>query len=253
MLQIATDRNVCVTYHTFIMKKTIVLFVGLIFASISVSTVEAQSKRNYVLETRDISNFDELNIDGGFTVHLMSSEEPFLEIEAHKNDVDYIKVSVKNGRLYISQKNKVKKIKPITLHIGFQELDKINLQGGINLSSDVPLKSETLDLEVAGGINIDLEINTSYLNIEAEGGVNLAICGIAEKADVELIGAGNLNAFCLATNEMDLKIEGAGKANVNVVDNLEISAEGVATVRYKGNPDVKKDVQGIVSVRRVED
>ncbi len=235
------------------MKKTIVLFIVLIVASISVSTVEAQSKRNYVLETRNISGFDELDINGGFTVHLMACEDPFLEIEAHKDDVENVKVSVRSGRLYVSQKNKVKKIKPITLHIGIQQLDKIILQGGINLSSDIPLKSETLDIDVSGGINIDIEVNTSYLNVEAEGGVNLAICGVTEKADVELIGAGNLNAFCLAVDEMDLDIEGAGKANVNVINNLEVSAEGVATVRYKGNPEVEKDVEGIVSVRRVDD
>jgi len=114
------------------------------------------------------------------------------------------------------------------------------------------MKSETLDVDVAGGINIDLEVNTDYLNIEAEGGVNIAICGVTDKADIELIGAGNLNAFCLATDEMDLHIEGAGKANVNVINNLEISAEGVATVRYKGNPEVEKDLQGIASVRQVD-
>jgi len=218
----------------------------------SVFTAEAQSKRNYVLETRDIGNFDELNIEGGFTVHLMTSEDPFLEIEAHKKDVENVKVKVRSGRLYISQKNKVKKIKPITLHIGIQQLDKIILEGGINLFSDIPLKSETLDVEVAGGINLDLEVNTDYLNIEAEGGVNIAICGVTDKANIELIGAGNLNAFCLAADEMDLEIEGAGKANVNVIDNLEISAEGVATVRYKGNPEVEKDIEGIASVRRVD-
>jgi len=199
------------------MRKTIVLSLVLMFTSISVINVEAQSKRNYVLETRDISNF-----------------------------------SVRSGRLYVSQKSKVKKIKPITLHIGIQELDKIILEGGINLLSDIPLKAETLDVEVAGGINVDLEVNTNYLNIEAEGGVNIALCGVTEKADIELIGAGNLNAFCLAADEMDLDIEGAGKANVNVINNLEISAEGVATIKYKGNPEVEKDLQGIASVRRVD-
>ena len=201
------------------MKKTIVLSLVLIIALMSALTVAAQSKRNYVLETRDISDFDELDINGGFTVHLMASEDPFLEIEAHKDDVENVKVNVRSGRLYVSQKNKVKKVKPITLHIGIQELDKIILHGGINLSSDIPLKSETLDIDVAGGINVDVEVNTSYLNVEAEGGVNLAICGVTEKADVELIGAGNLNAFCLAVDEMDLDIEGAGKATVNVINN----------------------------------
>ncbi len=234
------------------MKKTIVLSLVLIFALMSALTVAAQTKRNYVLETRNVDNFDEIDINGGFTVHLMACEDPFLEIEAHKDDVDNVKVSVRSGRLYVSQRNKVKKIKPITLHIGVQELDKIILQGGINLTSDIPLESRNLDLDVAGGINIDLEVNTNYLNIEAEGGVNIAICGVTDKADVELIGAGNLNAFCLAVDEMDLDIEGAGKANVNVINNLEISAEGVATVRYKGNPEVEKDVQGIASVRRVD-
>jgi len=219
------------------MKKTIVLSLVLMLTSIFALTLAAQSK---------------LDVNGGFAVHLMACEDPFIEIEAHKNDVKNVKVSVRNGRLYVSQKNKVKKIKPITLHIGVQQLDKITLQGGINLSSDIPLKAETLDVEVAGGINIDLEVNTDYLNIEAEGGVNIAICGVTDKADVELIGAGNLNAFCLAVDEMDLDIEGAGKANVNVVDNLEISAEGVATVRYKGNPEVEKDIEGIASVRRVD-
>lgn len=234
------------------MKKTIVLSLVLMLISIFAFTLAAQSKRNYVLETRDISNFDELDVNGGFTVHLMACEDPFLEIEAHEKDVENVKVRVRNGRLYVSQKNKVKKIKPITLHIGIQQLDKIVLQGGINLSSDIPLKTETLDMEVAGGINIDLEVNTDYLNIEAEGGVNLAICGVTDKANIELIGAGNLNAFCLAANKMDLDIEGAGKANVNVINNLEISAEGVVTVRYKGNPEVEKDIDGIASVRRVD-
>ncbi len=234
------------------MKKTIVLSLVLMLALMSALTLAAQSKRNYVLETYNIDNFDEIDIKGGFTVHLMACEDPFLEIEAHKNDVENVKVKVRSGRLYISQKNKVKKIKPITLHIGIQELDKIILEGGIKLFSDIPLKAETLDMDVAGGINLDLEVNTDYLNIEAEGGVNIAICGVTDKADIELIGAVNLNAFCLAADDMDLDIEGAGKANVNVINNLEISAEGVATVRYKGNPEIEKDLQGIASVRRID-
>ncbi len=235
------------------MSKFIFLPIVLLTVLMLSLNVEAQTKRNYVLEQRNISAFTKLDIDGGFTVHLMQTEAPFLEIEAHERNIDEVETSVKNGRLYISHKKKMKKVKPMTLHIGFQDLEKIDLNGGISLASDAPLVAENLDLYMSDGINIDLEVNAEYLDIEAEGGINIVLCGKAQKADIELIGAGNLSAFCLVADDMDLALEGAGKASVHIIDNLDVYAEGVATVRYKGNPNVRQEADGIVSIRRVDE
>jgi len=226
------------------MKKIIILLTVLMTASILIPTTEAQSrKRNYVLEKRDISDFTKLDISGGFAVHLMQTDEPSLEIEAPDHVVDDIKTSVKNGRLYISHKHKLKRLKTITLHIGFQKLEKIKLEGGISLSSDAPIQTETLDLEV----------NTEDVYVTAEGGMTMLLCGKTTRADFHLEGAGNLSAFCLVANEMKLEIEGAGKANVHVMNDLEVEIDGVGTVKYKGYPRVKKHIDGIASIRHVED
>jgi len=236
------------------MKKIIILLTVLMTASILIPTTEAQSrKRNYVLEKRDISDFTKLDISGGFAVHLMQTDEPSLEIEAPDHVVDDIKTSVKNGRLYISHKHKLKRLKTITLHIGFQKLEKIKLEGGISLSSDAPIQTEVLDLDLVGGINLDLEVNTEDVYVTAEGGMTMLLCGKTTRADFHLEGAGNLSAFCLVANEMKLEIEGAGKANVHVMNDLEVEIDGVGTVKYKGYPRVKKHIDGIASIRHVED
>jgi len=236
------------------MKRFIIFLAFLMTASMWTSNAEAQSrKRDYVLEKRDISDFTKLDVLGGFAVHLMQSDVPFLEIEAPDHVIDEIKTEVKNGRLYISHKHKHKRLKKITLHIGFQTLEKINLEGGISLSSDMPIQTKTLDLDLVGGINLDLEVKTEDVYVNAEGGVTILLCGKTQRADFSMIGAGNLSAFCLAADEMELDIEGAGKANVHVMEDLDISVEGVGTVKYKGYPKVRKSIDGIATVRHVED
>jgi len=65
------------------MRQFILLLSVLLIIPMLSSTVEAQSKRNYVLEQHDISAFTELDIDGGFTVHLMQGEKSKADYLTH--------------------------------------------------------------------------------------------------------------------------------------------------------------------------
>jgi hypothetical protein len=59
-----------------------------------------------------------------------------------------------------------------------------------------------------------------------------------------------LDAIDLKTRKVDIKIEGVGAASVIATGNLSASISGIGKIRYKGEPEVFKKIEGIGLVSR---
>ena len=82
---------------------------------------------------------------------------------------------------------------------------------------------------------------TTFMNLSGE----------TENFEVELAGAGVLDAKSLICRNADIEISGAGTAEVSVTDKLFADMDGVGSLRYYGDPLVENISAGLTDVEQV--
>lgn len=228
------------------------LFVWTILLSFSnLNIVKAQepvdkNKRDY-----PVSNFDKVYIEGNYRVYLYHSDKPFLKIEAPSDDMyDAIEVDSDGSSLRLSVRKKNFNLNRIELHLGFPILEELKVSGGIKLTTDGYLDVNDLDILLEGGANVDMSLKARNIHVKSEGGVILEMRGVAETLAVKVSGAGHVNARELACKEVNFRVEGVGFGSVYATDLLDVKIEGVGKVTYKGQPEIKRIIEGLGKVEQ---
>ncbi|WP_163325793.1 head GIN domain-containing protein [Draconibacterium mangrovi] len=228
--------------------KTILLFTLSILFTFNLS---AQNDDDWDSRRYDIDNFSAIYLEGSYKVFLSQGNESALTVKTPDDDVlDELDVENWGDELRVVVDRDFINYERIHLYVTFKNLDKIKVQGGLNLSTDGYLDLNDLYVQVEGGAKIDLEVKAEDIELVGEGGVLVQLKGVAEKLDVKLSGAGHVDAEDLRVNDARFKIEGVGTGSVHAVETLYAKIEGVGKVRYTGNPKVTRDIEGLGSVKR---
>jgi hypothetical protein len=107
------------------------------------------------------------------------------------------------------------------------------------------MKLGDLKVEVEGGAKIELDLDAKNLIIVGEGGVLYDLEGTADSFDAHISGAGHIDASELKTKNTTIKLEGACTGSVYATDELWATISGVGKIKYRGEPNVHKKVDGI--------
>jgi hypothetical protein len=162
-----------------------------------------------------------------------------------EENFQYIDVDSDSESLSLKITKKHFNFDELILYITFKDLEKLEIQGGISLETKGYVDFKDFYLHVAGGADIEMNLKANNLKVIGEGGVKLEFDGIANELNASISGAGYLNATNLKTKRTDCKIEGACAASVYATDYLNASISGVGKIRYKGDPQVFKKVEGL--------
>lgn len=123
--------------------------------------------------------------------------------------------------------------------------------GDIESAEGQVLAQPELTLHLNGAAEADLLLNVQSLTIDAKGACKLDIEGSADRANITIAGAGELEAEDLLTQVMHINCAGASKAEVNVASELWAQAAGASKITYKGTPRVKQNMAvGGSTIRR---
>lgn len=230
------------------MKRLFSLSILLCIFSISVF---AHSDEDWNTKTYKLDKFSEIYIEGGYRIHLIQGDENKVVVKANDSDVfDYLQVKQWNDELRIDIEPDHIELDRIALYITFKEMDKLHIEGGVKLFTDGYLDLKDFDMYVGGGAKIEMNMKADEVKIVGEGGVLFELDGIAKSLEVNLSGAGHVDADDFKVKDATVKIEGVGTGSVHATETLYARIEGVGKVSYKGNPDVTKDVDGLGSVTR---
>lgn len=192
-----------------------------------------------------VANFKELEIEGNFKITLSQGEE-FVEIEAEENIADLFEVKVDDQTLYFDAKEGYTLLptQGIEIKIGFKELKEINAYGLSNISSNQTLTFNQLELGIHGSGTVKFPLTAQKLAVQFTGASRGYLSGTADKLEVSIAGAGGFEAEQMDVKEAEVRISGAGYANLQVTDYLNASTVGSGTVRYLGDPKVDKRTAG---------
>ncbi len=197
------------------------------------------------VRTYQVESFDKIYLEGAFKVILEQGNRSALRIKTDEDNFKYIDVQsdVESHSLKIVKKHF--NFDEVVLYITFKDLEKLTMEGGISLETKGYVDLKDFYLRVEGGADIEMNMKVNNLRVVGEGGVKFEFDGVAEEMDASISGAGYLDATDLKTNTCDFKIEGVGAGSVYVIKSLHASINGVGKIRYKGDPQVSKKIDGI--------
>jgi hypothetical protein len=227
---------------------TVILLLFIAITTNACQDMQAKSNNNVI--SLNIGPFTTAQIEGGYEVILKQGEKETIDIDAPEDKMDKIKTEVANGCLKIWTEGGVQLAK-VKITLTVKNIDALRINGGVNLKTPETLKIENFKLTVAGGAAIELLLEGKSFNMEVSGGTSVELAGKVAKAELQLNGAGNLNADKFECDTVLVDITGAGHADVFATNVLKARISGVGAIEYKGNPsNIEKIITGIGVIER---
>ena len=187
---------------------------------------------NVVTETRTVSGFDGVTVNGAGNVLVDQTGTESLTITTDDNLLQYITTEVRGGKLVIEFKPGLifDRVKELTFNIGAKNLSSVEADGAANVQGK--------------------NIATEKLSVKLNGASAITLSGTATEQDVVLDGVGAYNGAELASQRAQVTDDGMGAAVVRVSDKLDANVNGLGGIEYIGNPQVTKSVSGPGTVQQ---
>ena len=206
-----------------------------------------------ITEERDAEPFHSIEVSGSFKIYLSQDEEHSLTLEADDNLMQYVESSVRNGKLYLSTKGIGFRNLQLAAYITAPDLDQIKASGAVSIITEAPVDYPRLKIEASGAAKMDLELYSQKTEIVMSGAGKAYLSGECEEAYFRISGAANLNADKFYCRLVDVRISGAGKAKVNVEDDLTAKISGAGDISYRGNPStINQSISGAGKIRQIK-
>ncbi|HPR84581.1 MAG TPA: head GIN domain-containing protein [Prolixibacteraceae bacterium] len=219
------------------------VFVSKLFADPVMPTQQAGDDPN--LRTYNIQPFTKIYLEGAFKVVLEQGSQSGLKIRTNEDNFRYIDVQSDIETLSLKITKKHFSFDELVLYVTFKELQKLEIDGGVNLETKGYVDLKDFMLRVEGGATVEMNFKATRVDVVGEGGVKFEFDGIADELDARISGAGYLDAIDLKTRRCDIRIEGVGAGSVYSTESLNASISGVGKIRYKGEPKVFKKIEGV--------
>jgi hypothetical protein len=175
--------------------------------------------------TRQLADVRVIEIEGAFHANIAIGEGSEIRIAADDNLVPLITTEVDDGTLTVKRSKSFTTDHPPQLTITVPRLEELRLDSSKVAISG--LKGEKFKLSI-------------------DGASDVTASGTVDKALIDIDGAAHLALKNLATEDMILKMDGSGIANVTATRSLDVAIDGAGSVTYFGAPgEVKKVVDGV--------
>jgi len=195
--------------------------------------------------------FEAIEIEGVINLTVKQGKHKII-VDNYKRNLKPFEYKRKNGIrvLEISTKRNIDDTPELTIWL--PDFKELHIEG----ASAINIKDFELDkLEVTadGAHSIAIEnIEARKLILNTEGAGAYKLTGTVEVFELNSEGINSINAIQLKTENATLDIEGASTGKFWVTENLEAEIGGPASIKYKGDPKVTKDVSMLSSLRQIK-
>jgi hypothetical protein len=136
--------------------------------------------------------------------------------------------------------------------VGIGELKKLTAAGAVQILSESKLILNDLNISLSGSNKVRLDISAGKLTTTADGVAEINLNGQAGSHLLHTKGTATVEAFGFVVGLYDIDIDGVGKANINVLNELNVETSGSSEIYYKGNPrKVNEKKSGAAKLEKV--
>ncbi len=230
------------------MKKIIPagLFVVLYF-TISSAVVFADT------ESRDIDNFDKIEISVPCKLIIHQSDNTTLRLEGSEESIDAITTKVQSGTLNISVKKNCNVSLDAVIYISTPHLKEIEAAGRTDIEFENKFNEQRFELESAGKSKLKgKQFFVDEMSIEVAGSSSVEIAGTCDNLHIEIAGSCTIDAEGFKAKNAVVEMAGSSNVNIHVTETLRTEIVGGGEINYKGNPVVSANTVGSGKTTKVD-
>ncbi len=234
------------------MRSLYILSICLICCTLGGSMAYASDVRDEI--TKELSPFKEVVFNGNFDVTLIPGSTEKMILEGRDRSLEDIKIVEKDGKVIVKYRDedRWRGGRRVFIKLHYRTLHRLELNGLSHLVCEGPIRSAQLDLECNGIRDLVLPLEVGTFTALFHGIGRASLYGRAQTANIEYTGIGNLQAYDLVTDEMKVASTGIGRIEVHAQKKLIVSATGIGSVRYLGDPKIKRlNGSGIGKIKAV--
>lgn len=192
-------------------------------------------------ETRDISDFSEVEVSGGVDLEVTLGPTSFT-IEGDDNIVPLYSSKVVDGRLTI-RRTTPESVNPrlkISVRVTTPSLSRLDASGG----TTVVLKgvaAPKFRANLSGGVDLramDLDIDS--LELAGSGGASVSVSGRTQSETLKLSGGVHVSGKGLETKRLALEASGGSEVEATAYESVTGVLSGGVDVEVSGNPARKQ-------------
>ncbi|MFO1498540.1 MAG: head GIN domain-containing protein [Verrucomicrobiota bacterium] len=207
---------------------------------------------NVVLESREVNQFDRVEVGGAGELTLVQGDQEGLTIEADDNLLPHITAEVVRGRLVIGSEGvNLRPSRRVHYKLTFKHLNELGLSGSVQARSDL-IASDRLALAVSGSGGIEVaQLRAQTLSAHISGSGKMTVAGEVKECQSHISGSGRCDASELKCLMAEAHISGSGHVSFWAEERLNAHISGSGSVSYRGNPQVDSHVSGSGRVRQI--
>ena len=192
---------------------------------------------NHIVKDLTVSPFDEIEIEGPVKLVLRQDSSFKIAVSADSSIVDKIKTTVSGDKFKVSlDPMQYCGADSIVIHAGIGALTKVQAAGASKVYSEGVLHVGDIEMKLSGATELNLNLYAGKVKTNSDGAARLTLSGQAGAHELDSKGVLELNAFDFVVAQYDIDIQGTGKSNINVLNDLKVKSSGSSTIFYKGNP-----------------
>jgi hypothetical protein len=202
-------------------------------------------------ESRDVRDFQEVELQGIGTLQITQGDTESLTIEAESRLLRRIETTVSNGRLIIRPSRPIRTREQIIYNLTLRQLTALDISGaGRAEAAQIAGDRMHFGLGGAGAIAID-SLTATTLDVAVSGNGVCTLAGTADSQTVVLSGASRYDAADLTSNVASVVVQGAARATVRVNSTLDVQISGAGQVDYVGDPAITQQISGVGRLTKI--
>ncbi|PJJ75544.1 putative autotransporter adhesin-like protein [Thermoflavifilum aggregans] len=225
----------------------------LILASCTGFSQNIRGNGNITTTSRTVNTFHEIRVSGAFHLFLKQDSLISVKVQTDDNLQSYVITENRGDALVIREKGNVnlRSTDNIRVYVSVPDLRSVQISGACVLTSENNMQVPSFKLEASGASKLNLILTTHAFHAECSGATEGMIQGSAKTAEIELSGAGKLQAGNFHVEQLKLDVSGAAKAEVYAEKSLDVDVSGAGMVTYSGHPQVNESVSGAGKIKSV--
>lgn len=224
---------------SFLYLATIMLTLSLSACAETKSTNKTSGKISS--KSYPVEQFNSIKQETVANIIFTQGEPLSLRVEGIDSDIENLQVTFKNGELKLQSKKEKKKEK-VNLMIFITAPDLVRIEqegvGTFTLKDKVELQNLEIDYEGVGNLEAD-DLQCQNLNVEFQGVGNMKLNGSAVNAKIKTEGVGSMDTKNFEVDHLIIKASGVGSVKCKANKTIDITSEGVGTVKYWGDAEIK--------------
>ena len=180
-------------------------------------------------------DFTKVEAGSGMLLKIDQSSSYSIEVNAEKEDFEYLKVEKKGITLKIYiDKNNYRKHGDIKVIIQMPALKGLDLSGGAQGKLSMKI-SDDFESELSGGAEISGNLSCSDLNLEISGGSVVSLSGSGKNLSADASGGSIYHLKDFSVKDVNVDLSGGSRLEIQMNGTLDVDASGGSKVVYYGN------------------